>query len=307
MDALSLKRQSPDEDEPSHDGHFKRQRTATLEPEPAPIESALVHTTDPSFEVVNNPAAEDLGRDGLRRSIALALQHVGFDSARNDALESFTEAVDTYITGFVNDLKRTANAARRVDPTPTDFEATLGRHNIPLSSLKPHLKTPIPKEQLTPTFYNPIKEDLDYLQNSPPALGDELDGKYEKEEKSWIPKSFPAFPSKHSYKWTPLKEKPRDPQKKRAVASADARNGEKALRRIDRAAKISRQKELKEMANRNPLSRQRHEAWETLMKDLLPASGAMEIADHSTIVNASAKYSRKELPRASRRAPVEPN
>ncbi|KAI0596200.1 hypothetical protein F4775DRAFT_566076 [Biscogniauxia sp. FL1348] len=325
MDVVPLKRQSPSEDGHDHDreDQSKRQRTATLEPEPEPesepqpepetvsAETLSLQVANLSFEVVHKPTAEDLGRDGLQRSIALALQHVGFDSGTNDALESFTEAVDTYMTGFINDLKRTANAARRTDPTPADFEATLRRYNIALSSLKPHLKTPIPGKKLTPTFYNPITENLENLQSTPEALGDELDGRHEKEEKAWIPKSFPAFPSKHSYKWTPMEEKPRDAQKKRSDASTDARNGEKALRRIDRAAKISRLKELKEIANRNPLSKQRHEAWEGLMKDLLPrtgaANGAMEIADHSTIVNAGTKYGRQELPRASRRAPVEPN
>ncbi|KAI1494219.1 hypothetical protein F5X96DRAFT_618705 [Biscogniauxia mediterranea] len=321
MDVVPLKRQNPSEDDHGREDQSKRQRTATLEPEPEPqpqLELETVSTkalshqiANLSFEVVHKPTAEDLGRNGLQRSIALTLQHVGFDSGTNDALESFTETVDIYITGFINDLKRTAHAARRTDPTPADFEATLRRYNIPLSSLKPHLKTPIPEKRLTPTFYNPITEDLENLQSTPEALGDELDGKHEKEEKLWIPKSFPAFPSKHSYKWTPMEEKPRDPRKKRSDASVDARNGEKALRRIDRAAKISRLKELKEIANRNPLSRQRHEAWEDLMKDLLPrtgaASGASEIADHSTIVNAGTKYGRQELPRASRRAPVEPN
>ncbi|KAI0526713.1 WD40-repeat-containing domain protein [Xylaria bambusicola] len=250
-----------------------------------------------------------MGRDGLRRSITLALKHVGFDSAREEALESFTEMVETYMDGFIHQLKRVAHGARRSDPIPTDYEAALRYHNLPLSSLKPHLKNPVPKRLLEPTFYDPIVENTTYLQSTPPVLGDELDGKYEKEERPWIPKHFPSFPSKHTYRYTPAELPAKDTPKKRAEALADARKAEQALRRINRAAKITRQKELKERAQRDVLAKQRHEAWEGLIQSVLPrkraADGATDIADHSTIVNANAKYGRKELPKANRRSVLE--
>lgn len=215
-------------------------------------------------------------------------------------------------TGFVEHLKHTANAARRENPTPADFETILQRYNVPTSSLKPHLKNPVPKEKLVPKFYNPFTEHLKAIESSSKPsmfLGPELDGNAEKESKPWIPTSFPPFPSKHSYKFTPVEAPMRDLKRKRAEAAAEARKGEEALRRIDRAAKISRQKELKELANRNPLSKQRHQALEEVMKEFLPKSGsggsggsALEIADHSMIVNAGAKYLRQEVPKASRQA-----
>ncbi|KAI1079839.1 hypothetical protein F5B20DRAFT_154516 [Whalleya microplaca] len=323
MESISRKRPSSSDDEHDHNDRSKRQRTETVEPEPAPTQpdpeepvSAVtaaptsfpisVPAAAPTYDLVNRPTAEDLGRDGMKRAISMVLKHVGFDSAMNDALESFTETADTYITGFVDHLKQTANAARRVEPTPADFATILRRHNIPMASLKPHLKNPLPKTQLEPTWYNPIKEDVEHLQKPRPFLGDELDGRAEKEARPWIPKSLPSFPSLHTYKFTPAVVKPRDLDKKRAKALADAKKGEAALRHIDRAAKISRLKELKEAAQRDPLSRQRHEAWENLMTDLLrQGGGSAEIADHSTIVNANAKYFRKELPRTSRRLPTE--
>lgn len=49
----------------------------------------------PSYFQVDKSTAEDVGRDGLQRSIALALQHVGFDGASREAMESFTEVADT--------------------------------------------------------------------------------------------------------------------------------------------------------------------------------------------------------------------
>ncbi|KAI0018671.1 hypothetical protein F4780DRAFT_781199 [Xylariomycetidae sp. FL0641] len=313
MEDISRKRASSGDDSYGHEDRVKRQRTATLESGSTPAESISLHHTAAEgtleFDVIKQPTAADLGRDGLQRSIALALQHVGFETANQDALESFTEATETYISGFIGQLTRTANAARRNNPIPTDFEALLRTYSIPISSLEPHLDNPVPKRKLKPSYYDPIIEDVAPLQKPRPYLGEELDGRQEKEARPWIPKSFPAFPSKHTYRWNEAPEAARGPEKKRAEASADARKGEMALRRIDRAAKISRQKELKELASRDPLSQKRHKAWEGLMKDLLPdrgaANGAMDIADHSTVVNAGAKYGRKELPRTSRRIPTE--
>lgn len=208
--------------------------------------------------------------------------------------------------GFIHQLKRVAHGARRSDPIATDYEATLRYHNLPLSSLKPHLKNPVSKQLLEPNFFDPIIENTTYLQSTPPVLGDELDGKYEKEERPWIPKHFPSFPSKHTYRYTPAELPAKDTPKKRAEALADARKAEMALRRINRAARITRQKELKERAQRDILAKQRHDAWEGLIQSVLPtkrtADGATEIADHTTIVNANAKYGRKQLPKANRRS-----
>ncbi|KAJ8132817.1 hypothetical protein O1611_g810 [Lasiodiplodia mahajangana] len=309
MDNTSRKRSGVELEDADHISRSKRQRTTTLEPDTGSTIFSSSNATQTIYEAVRRPTAENTARGGLRRSITLALNHVGFDSATEEALEGFTEMVETYMDGFVDQLKRVAHAARRSDPIPTDYEAVLRYYNLPLWSLKPHLKNPVPKKLLEPTFYDPVIENTTYLENTPPVLGDELDGKYEKEERAWIPKHFPSFPSKHTYRYTPAELPAKNTEKKRAEALADARKAEMALRRIDRAAKLTRQKELKEVAHRNTLTKQRHEAWEGLLKSLLPrgraANGATEVADHSTIVNASAKYGRKELPRANRRSPLE--
>ncbi|KAI1126614.1 hypothetical protein F5Y10DRAFT_209405 [Nemania abortiva] len=309
MDNTSRKRPGVELEDADRQSRSKRQRTTTLEPDSESTILTSSNATQANYEAVRRPTAGTMARDGLRRSITLALNHVGFDSAREEALEGFTEMVETYMDGFIEQLKRVAHAARRSDPIPTDYEAILRYHNLPLCSLKPHLKNPVSKKLLEPTFYDPIIENTTYLESTPPVLGDELDGRYEKEERAWIPKHFPSFPSKHTYRYTPAEPPAKNTEKKRTEALADARKAEMALRRIDRAAKLTRQKELKEVAHRNALTKQRHDAWEGLMKSLLPrsrtADGATEVADHSTIVNASAKYGRKELPRANRRAPLE--
>lgn len=188
----------------------------------------------------------------------------------------------------------------------------LRKYNVPISSLKPHLKNPVAKEKLVPDYFDPapIPEDADYFRTpSMDFLGPDLDGNADREDKPWIPTSLPSFPSKHTYKFTSVETAAPDPEKKRAEATADARKAEKALRRIDRAAKMSKQKELKEIAQRNNLSRVRHDNWEAVMKAFLPQSSAstesQEIADHSVIVDYSTSFSRREVPKVSNRRPLD--
>jgi transcription initiation factor TFIID subunit 8 len=221
---------------------------------------------------------------------------------------------DTDMTTFVEHLKRFAESARREQPTAADFGYMLRKHNVPISSLKPHLKNPVAKGKLQPKYFDPslVASRTDYFRTtSTEFLGPELDGNADRQDKPWIPEWLPAFPSKHTYKFTPTEAMvEQDPAKKRAEALADSHKGEKALRRINRATKISQQKELKEMAQRNTMSRQRHENWEAMVKAMMSQHGVatgsrQELADHSVIVDSSARYKRREVPRASNRVPLD--
>jgi hypothetical protein len=112
-----------------------------------------------------------------------------------------------------------------------------------------------------------------------------------------------------------------DPKKIREAAAKEAKYGEQALRKLMRASKIARQKEVWSTAQRQPQRRLRQELWETSMKDFIEEDvrakglqvedgaihgtlGKFEIADHSTIVNAEGRYYRKEVQRAGMRKPV---
>lgn len=196
-----------------------------------------------------------------------------------------------------------------------------------------------------------------------PYLGEELSGRPEKEAKTYIPKSFPDFPSIHTYKntpqfiesitvpgdslnalnaapdhpmapsftastpqtatngtTTPLAPKPRqqpllpheiprgDPKKLREAATKEAKLGEEALRRLMRASKIAKQKEVWAVAQRDPERKSRMELWDRAMRELLnedrgvtpsrgPGNGtdaSVEIADHSMVVNAEMRFQRQE-------------
>lgn len=93
------KRSSQGDEIQKEDKHpIKRQRTTTLDPEQE-LASTPLASDLPSLaiatEKVNKANEANFAREGLQRSIVLALQHVGFESASQEALESLTSTTET--------------------------------------------------------------------------------------------------------------------------------------------------------------------------------------------------------------------
>ena len=199
-------------------------------------------------------------------------------------------------------------SSRRDHPIPTDLEAALGRFNLPISSLKPHLRTPIPVTQLAPT-YKLLEPAHDDANTALPLLGEELSGENDKKARAYVPSSFPDFPSQHTYRFTPQEDSnARDFKKTREEAARSAQQGEDALRRLVRASKMRKQKEAKALVETDVLGKERFRQWESTMRRFMGADGRgentdqMEIAEHSMIVNGDAGLSRKEVSRLGKRS-----
>ena len=70
-----------------------------------------------------------------------------------------------------------------------------------------------------------------------PSLGPLLTDEDDRVQNAYIPKHFPDFPSKHTYRHTPVfTEREQDARKIRERATEDGRHGEEALRKLARAA-----------------------------------------------------------------------
>lgn len=183
----------------------------------------------------------------------------------------------------------------------------LGRHNVPVASLKQHMRLPVPKKALVP-LYKPVPQASEDILAVLPLLGPELSGKADKDTKPYIPTTFPDFPSKHTYKFTPQEDvNNRDSKSVREQVARTAQQGEDALRRLVRASKIRKQKEVKSIVERDRHGKERFRLWEMSMKQFMGAeirgesTDQLEIADHSMIVNSDTARHRKELARLGKR------
>lgn len=218
----------------------------------------------------------------------------------------------TDLESIIEETKRFAIASRREHPIPSDFENMLRRYNVPMSSLMPHLKNPMAIDP-TPSFahIDDARQSSEF--NPLPLLGSELSGQTDKDAKSYIPSSFPDFPSRHTYKFTPQEDtRSHDSQKIREEAALNAQQGEDALRRLVRASKMRKQKEAKTLVERDSQGKERFRLWESTMKRFMggnskdSATGQVEIADHSMIVNGDVAFSRKDVSRIGQRAAAVP-
>ena len=212
------------------------------------------------------------------------------------------------MVSFIKDIKMTALAARREQPTPVDFEMALKRFNLPLSSLRPHRKHRPAAQASRPANGDATGIYSDALATLP-LLGPELSGKFDKDQKPYIPGSFPDFPSRHTYSFTPQDAvRTRDSKRTREEAARAAQLGEDALRRLVRASKMRKQKEAKTLVEKDSEGKERFRLWEMTMRRFMSLDSRgeladeIEIADHSMIVNGEAMFSRKEVPRFHKRS-----
>lgn len=195
-------------------------------------------------------------------------------------------------------------SSRRAQPIPLDYEYALRRHGLTDRLLRPHLKPPVPRSKSQLTFELPEAEE-EHVRAVPELLGKELSGASDKLKMPFIPKKFPAFPSRHTYKATEvMPERETDPRKIREKATEAARHGEEALRRLVSVGKVGDQKGVRKALIKSPAKRLRHELWDKAMEDLRLSStqnGAPKADQEGTekgiLIDAERKYGRQPISR----------
>lgn len=191
-------------------------------------------------------------------------------------------------------------SARRSSSTPLDFEYALRREGLTARLLKPHLKPPIPASKTNPIF-TPVPQEELVHRPAVGLLGEELSGDSDKRMKAYIPKQFPPFPSKHTYKSTDVKmDRETDPRKIREKATEEARHGEEALRRLVKAGKAGDYKGARKRMEKATKQDLRHEMWEAAMEDLATlkpstksSGGGDDAEEQSILVNSEKPYRRR--------------
>lgn len=131
-------------------------------------------------------------------------------------------------------VRQSMLASRRIQPIPHDFEHALTRGRVSLDDLLPSIKSNRPVAPVPTLLPSPPPEDE--VTRKLPFLN-ALKGEEGLTNRSYVPKHFPDFPSKHTYSATPVfTERARDPRQIRERAAEDGRHGEEALRKLASAA-----------------------------------------------------------------------
>lgn len=317
--AAAKKRRTPDRSDVEAAGEpvSKRRRMKEGEMQLSPTEYAITTVSD------SRPSFNEEPSHLLRRATAIVLEHIGFDGATKEALESLCGEVETCkcycynklvkprhivtttdATKFLSFVAESMLSARRSSPTPLDFEYALRREGLTARLLKPHLKPPVAASKVKPLFISVPQQELVHRPFAA-LTGEDLSGDSDKRIKAYIPKQFPTFPSKHTYKSTEVKlDRETDPRKIREKAAEEARHGEEALRRLVKAGKAGDHRSARRAAEKSAKQKKRHEMWEDAMAELatvkLPinsSSGGDNSEEQIILVNAENPYMRKPAPR----------
>ncbi|PGH30726.1 hypothetical protein GX50_06488 [[Emmonsia] crescens] len=227
------KRPSPsrDQDRPAIKNRRREYHHHRLQ---TPMESNLL----PDSALTDATAVDTL----LKLSIGVLLRDCGFSHADPVALDSFRSAVEEYILHLLSYTRQSMSSCRRMQPIPLDFEHALRNTNIHLDSLRQYLK-PSPSSQ-----QQEIQQQIHSLPTPPPSspnpatdlpfLGPDLSGTPHRQLSTHIPKHFPNFPSRHTYRETAVfTTRETDPRKIREKATEEGRLGEEALRKLARAGR----------------------------------------------------------------------
>lgn len=175
------------------------------------------------------------------------------------------------MTKFLAQVRMSMTSARRTETVPHDWIYALTSFGLRgSSSLEPHFDTgEIPPSLLQPHFEPPAPPEA-----APPdteaLLGPELSGKADKETRQYIPKHFPPFPSKHTYKATPVfTGRENDPRKIREKATEEGILAEQSLRKLMAAQKAGIQKQSVGKRKRSKRMKESDKLWQEAMTDLL--------------------------------------
>ncbi|KAJ5692755.1 hypothetical protein N7462_002178 [Penicillium macrosclerotiorum] len=170
----------------------------------------------------------------MNRSMGQLIRDAGFDLADPAALSSFRAAAEEYLLHISKYVRQSMLSSRRLQPIPQDFEYALGHHRITPDDLRPYLKSPQTVASIPTLLPSPPPEDA--IARKLPFLN-ALKGEESVTNRSYVPKHFPDFPSKHTYSATAVfTERDSDPRKIRERAAEDGRHGEEALRKLASAA-----------------------------------------------------------------------
>ncbi|KAJ5111589.1 hypothetical protein N7532_002124 [Penicillium argentinense] len=170
----------------------------------------------------------------MNRSLGQLLRDAGYELADPAALASLRSSAEEYLSRLSSYVRQSMLSARRIQPIPHDFEHALKRGRVSTGDLEPYIKPSRLSSSMPTLLPSPPPEDE--VSRKLPFLN-ALRVEESESNRSYVPKHFPDFPSKHTYSTTAVfTERDSDPRKIRERAAEDGRHGEEALRNLASAA-----------------------------------------------------------------------
>ncbi|KAI9710605.1 MAG: hypothetical protein M1828_002156 [Chrysothrix sp. TS-e1954] len=238
---------------------------------------SLQHRQPGAVLVAANPQDPAVVDDLLSRALCVALHAQGFHGVKKDAFESFRGLVDTYLQHMSFRVKQSMQSSRRQQPIPQDFANTLADFNVRPSSLTPELRAPSFPSLLTQPPILPAAHTTSTAPEFAAVLPIDPSDATAKRATSYIPKHFPAFPGRHTYKSTPvMTEREKDARRIRELATAEGKLAEAALRKLVAAKQKALQKPGTGMRGRQLSQREKEneDVWRDTMKALMKEGGS---------------------------------
>ncbi|KAI9476432.1 MAG: hypothetical protein EXX96DRAFT_577177 [Benjaminiella poitrasii] len=179
----------------------------------------------------------------VEKVISIVAKETGFEGIQAQALDYFTNLINAYFENVLNSAHLLAELGNRARPNIHDITRSLENAGVEVSTFKQYLNTKVndtqtvrkvnryfkaqPKEstvEKTPQFLPSDNEDSD----------DEADDNMtEGGLPTYVPQHLPVFPSKHSFRRTPIYiSRPDDPQKVRELNSEQSRTVEENLKKL---------------------------------------------------------------------------
>ncbi|KAI8146266.1 hypothetical protein BJV82DRAFT_601128 [Fennellomyces sp. T-0311] len=169
------------------------------------------------------------------KAISLITREAGFESIQRSALEKLTEVLELYLENLLSASHNYAELSSRTKPNYHDILHSMEESGITLSSLHTYVNHTRNLGAIPTARETPVRRASSQFLASDDEHDNDDDDEDHKEPTlpDYVPSHLPKFPSRHSFRQTPVYiHRPDDPQRVRELNSQQSRIVEENLKRL---------------------------------------------------------------------------